>query len=205
MDVTDEGSVREGFVEAVLEYGGVDVPVLNAGVAKGAAIDELTLDEWERSFAVNARGHFLVVREALRIMKKQGTGGSMVFIGTKNVLAPGKDFSAYSASKAAEVQLARVAALEGAPFGIRSNIVNPDAVFEGSGLWSAELKAERARAQGIDPAELEEYYRKRNLLQLEVTAEDVAQAALMFASDRTAKTTGAMLPVDGGLREAFPR
>ncbi|MEO5951686.1 MAG: SDR family oxidoreductase, partial [Chloroflexia bacterium] len=205
MDVTNEESVREGFVQAVLEYGGIDVLVSNAGVAKGSPIDELTLNEWERNFAVNARGHFLVVREALKIMKTQRTGGSMVFIATKNVLAPGKDFSAYSASKAAEAQLARVLALEGAPFGIRSNIVNPDAVFEGSGLWSPELKAERARAQNIDPSQLEEHYRKRNLLQLEVTADDVAQAALFFASDRTAKTTGAMLPVDGGLREAFPR
>jgi rhamnulose-1-phosphate aldolase/alcohol dehydrogenase len=205
MDVTDEGSVREGFMQAMLEYGGVDVLVSNAGVAKGAAIDELTLEEWERNFAVNARGHFLVVREALKIMKAQGTGGSVVFIATKNVVAPGKDFAAYSASKAAEAQLARVLALEGAPFGIRSNMVNPDAVFGGSGVWTPELRAARAQAQGIKPEELEEHYRLRNLLQVEVTADDVAQAALFLASDRSAKTTGAMLPVDGGLREAFPR
>ncbi|MGA7731029.1 MAG: bifunctional rhamnulose-1-phosphate aldolase/short-chain dehydrogenase, partial [Chloroflexia bacterium] len=205
MDVTDEGSVREGFVLAVLEYGGVDVLVSNAGVAKGAAIDELTLEEWERNFAVNARGHFLVVREALRIMKAQGTGGSVVFIATKNVVVPGKDFAAYSASKAAEAQLARVLALEGAPFGIRSNMVNPDAIFAGSGVWTPELREARARAQGIKPEELEEHYRLRNLLQVEVTADDVALAALFLASDRSAKTTGTMLPVDGGLREAFPR
>jgi rhamnulose-1-phosphate aldolase/alcohol dehydrogenase len=205
MDVTDEGSVREGFVRAVLEYGGVDVLVSNAGVAKGAAIDELTLEEWERNFAVNARGHFLVVREALKIMKAQGTGGSVVFIATKNVVAPGKDFAAYSASKAAEAQLARVLALEGAPFGIRSNMVNPDAVFGESGVWTPELRAARAQAQGIKPEDLEEHYRLRNLLQVEVTADDVAQAALFLASDRSAKTTGTMLPVDGGLREAFPR
>lgn len=205
MDVTDEASVREGFRQAIREYGGVDVLVSNAGVAKGAPIDALTLEEWERNFAVNARGHFLVTREALKLMKAQGTGGSVVFIVTKNIVAPGKDFAAYSASKAAEAQLARVLALEGAPFGIRSNLINPDAIFEGSGLWSPELKAERAKAQGINPEELEEHYRKRNLLQAEVTADDVAQAALYFASERSAKTTGAMLPVDGGLREAFPR
>jgi rhamnulose-1-phosphate aldolase/alcohol dehydrogenase len=205
MDVADEGSVREGFARMVLEYGGVDLPVSNAGVAKGAAIDNLTLEEWERNFAVNARGHFLVAREALKIMKAQGTGGSVVFIATKNVVVPGKEFAAYSASKAAEAQLARVLALEGAPFGIRSNIINPDAIFAGSGVWSPELREARARAQGIEPEELEEYYRKRNLLQVDVTADDVAQAALFLASDRSAKTTGAMLPVDGGLREAFPR
>ena len=168
-------------------------------------MDELSLEDWELSFAVNTRGHFLVSREALRVMKAQGTGGSFVFIATKNVTAPGKDFGAYSASKAAEAQLARVLALEGAPHGIRSNIVNPDAVFAGSGLWTPEVREQRARAQGIEPAEIEQFYRKRNLLQAEVTAEDVAQAALFFASDRSAKTTGGMLPVDGGLREAFPR
>lgn len=205
MDVTDEASVREACKQAILEYGGVDVVVSNAGIAKACPIDELSLADWEGSFAVNARGHFLVAREALRVMKAQGTGGSFVFIATKNVTAPGKEFGAYSASKAAEAQLARVLALEGAAYGIRSNMVNPDAVFAGSGLWSQEVREQRAKAQGIDAAEIEEYYRKRNLLQVEVTAADVAEAALFYASDRSAKTTGSMLPVDGGLREAFPR
>jgi rhamnulose-1-phosphate aldolase/alcohol dehydrogenase len=205
MDVTDEASVRDAYAQAILEYGGVDVLVSNAGIAKSAPLDELTLADWERSLAVNATGHFLVAREALKVMKAQGTGGSMVFVATKNVTAPGKDFGAYSASKAAEAQLARVLALEGGLHGIRSNIVNPDAVFAGSGLWSSEVREQRARAQGIDPAEIEEYYRKRNLLQATVTAEDVAQAVLFYASDLSGKTTGSMLPVDGGLREAFPR
>jgi NAD(P)-dependent dehydrogenase (short-subunit alcohol dehydrogenase family) len=146
-----------------------------------------------------------VVREGLRIMKEQGTGGSVVFIATKNVPAPGKDFGAYSASKAAQAQLARVVALEGGAFGIRSNMLNPDAVFAGSGLWSPAVRAERARSYGIAESELEEFYRKRNILRVDVTAEDVAEAALFFASDRSAKTTGSMMPVDGGLREAFPR
>jgi len=154
---------------------------------------------------INATGHFLVAREAVRMMKLQGIGGSLVFIATKNVTSPGKDFAAYSAAKAAEAQLARVLALEGGPFGIRSNMVNPDAVFEGSGLWSDEVRAQRAKAQGIAPEELEEFYRKRNLLQAPVTAADVAEAALFFAGDRSAVTTGAMLPVDGGIKDAFPR
>jgi rhamnulose-1-phosphate aldolase/alcohol dehydrogenase len=205
MDVTSEASVREAYKEAILQYGGVDVLVSNAGIAHSCPVDELTLEDWERSFAVNSTGHFLVAREALRAMKTQGTGGSLVFIATKNVTAPGKDFAAYSASKAAEAQLARVLALEGGPFGIRSNIVNPDAVFAGSGLWSPEVREQRARAQGIAPGEIEEFYRNRNILRAEVTAEDVAAAALFYASDRSAKTTGSMLPVDGGLREAFPR
>jgi NAD(P)-dependent dehydrogenase (short-subunit alcohol dehydrogenase family) len=205
MDVTDERSVAVACGEAMLQFGGVDVLVSNAGIAKSTPIDELSLDDWERSFAVNARGHFLVSREALRIMKQQGTGGSLVFIATKNITSPGKEFGAYSASKAAEAQLARVIALEGAPHGIRSNLVNPDAVFEGSGLWSAEVREQRAKAQGIDPNSIEEYYRKRNLLQVKVTAGDVAEAALFLASDRSAKSTGNMIAVDGGLKEAFPR
>jgi rhamnulose-1-phosphate aldolase/alcohol dehydrogenase len=209
MDVTNEASVEEAYRQAVLEYGGVDIVVSNAGIAHSAPIEELTLKDWERSLAVNSTGHFLVARQALQIMKAQGkmqgTGGSFVFIATKNVTSPGKDFGAYSASKAAEAQLARVLAIEGAAYGIRSNIINPDAVFEGSGLWSPDLKEQRARAQGIMPEELEEYYRRRNLLQTEVKAGDVAEAALFLASDRSAKTTGSMLPVDGGLKEAFPR
>jgi rhamnulose-1-phosphate aldolase/alcohol dehydrogenase len=205
LDVTSESSVAEAFREIALQYGGLDVLVSNAGVAHSAPIDELALKDWERSLSVNATGHFLVAREALRVMKRGGLGGSLVFIATKNVPAPGKDFGAYSAAKAAEAQLARVLALEGGPFGIRSNIINPDAVFEGSGLWSAELRQNRARAQGIRTDQLEEYYQARNLLGLEVRAEDVAEAALYFAAERSSRTTGAMLPVDGGLREAFPR
>lgn len=205
MDVTDESSVRRAYERLLLEYGGVDTVVSNAGIAHNAPLDALEFEDWQRSFAVNSTGHFLVAREALRVMKAQGTGGSFVFIATKNVPAPGKDFGAYSASKAAQAQLARVLALEGGAWGVRSNIVNPDAVFAGSGLWSGPVREERARSHGIPPSELEEFYRTRNLLRTEVTADDVAEAALFYASDRSAKTTGSMLPVDGGLREAFPR
>jgi rhamnulose-1-phosphate aldolase/alcohol dehydrogenase len=205
MDVSREESVLAAFKETRLEYGGLDIVVSNAGIAHGSPIESLELADWERSLAVNATGHFLVGREAVRVMKAQGIGGSLVFIATKNVPAPGKEFGAYSAAKAAEVQLARVLALEAGQYGVRSNIINPDAVFAGSGLWSDDLREERARAHGISPGELEEFYRARNILRVGVRADDVAEAALFFASDRSSRTTGAMLPVDGGLREAFPR
>lgn len=205
IDVTQEGRVIESFHQIALAYGGVDIAVSNAGFAHSAPLDKLELADWERSLAVNATGHFLVARESLRVMQAQSLGGSIVFIATKNVTAPGKEFGAYSAAKAAEAQLARVLAIEGGSHGIRSNIINPDAVFAGSGLWSPEVREERARAHGIHPDQIEEFYRARNLLNARVLAEDVAEAALFFASDRSAKTTGAMLPVDGGLREAFPR
>jgi rhamnulose-1-phosphate aldolase/alcohol dehydrogenase len=205
MDVASEASVRAGFEEAVLAWGGVDVVVSNAGIAHSAPIDQLGLADWERSFAVNSTGHFLVAREGLRVMKAQGLGGAFVFVATKNVMSPGKDFGAYSASKAAEAQLAKVLALEGGPHGIRSNIVNPDAVFRDSRLWSDDVRRERARAQGIEVDGLEDYYRKRNILARPILPEDVAEAVLFLASDRSAKTTGCTLTVDGGLKDAFPR
>jgi rhamnulose-1-phosphate aldolase/alcohol dehydrogenase len=205
LDVTSEASVEAAVAAAVEAYGGLDIVVSNAGIAHAAAIDRMALADWEKSFAVNATGHFLVARAALRVMKTQGLGGSLVFVATKNVMSPGKDFSAYSASKAAEAQLAKVAALEGGPHGIRVNIVNPDAVFRDSGLWSPEVREERARAQGITVEEIEEFYRKRNLLGVSVLPEDVAEAVLFLASDRAGKTTGCTLTVDGGVRDAFPR
>jgi len=205
MDVTGEASVRAAFEEAVLAYGGVDIVVSNAGTAHSAPVDRMELADWERSFAVNATGHFLVAREGMRILKTQGLGGAFVFVATKNVMSPGKDFSAYSASKAAEAQLAKVLSLEGGPHGIRSNIVNPDAVFRDSKLWSDDVRRERARAQGITVDELEDFYRKRNILARPILPEDVAEAVLFLASDRSAKTTGCTITVDGGVKDAFPR
>jgi len=204
-DVVSEASVQGLFEETILTYGGVDIVISNAGTAHSAPIDRIELHDWEQSFAVNATGHFLVARQALRVLKEQGLGGSVVFVATKNVMSPGKDFAAYSASKAAEAQLAKVLALEGGPHGIRSNIVNPDAVFQDSKLWSEDIRRERAEAQGIPPEQIEEFYRKRNLLGLSVLPDDVADAVLFFASDRSSKTTGCTLTVDGGLKDAFPR
>jgi rhamnulose-1-phosphate aldolase/alcohol dehydrogenase len=205
MDVTSESSVRAALEEALLAYGGLDIVVSNAGIAHSAPIDQLDLADWERSFSVNTTGHFLVAREALRVLKAQGLGGAFVFVATKNVMSPGKDFSAYSASKAAEAQLAKVLALEGGPHGIRSNIVNPDAVFRDSKLWSEDVRRERARAQGISVDDLEDFYRKRNILARPILPEDVAEAILFLASDRSAKTTGCTITVDGGVKDAFPR
>jgi rhamnulose-1-phosphate aldolase/alcohol dehydrogenase len=205
MDVTSELSVRAALDVALLAYGGLDIVVSNAGIAHSTPIDQLELADWERSFAVNSTGHFLVAREALRLMKAQGLGGSFVFVATKNVMSPGKDFAAYSAAKAAEAQLAKVLALEGGLHGVRSNLVNPDAVFRDSKLWSADVRRERARAQGIAVDDLEEFYRKRNILARPILPEDVAEAVLFLASDRSAKTTGCTITVDGGVKDAFPR
>ena len=205
LDVSDEADVEHAFDQTVMRYGGVDVVVSNAGISSFGSLDTLPVAEWDRAFAVNSRGHFLVSRAALRIMKHQGTGGSVVFNASKNVTAPGKDFGAYSVSKAAEAQLCRIVALEGGEHGIRANMLNPDAIFGDSRFWSDEMRAMRAQNYGIDASRLPDYYRNRTLLKVEVTAADVAEAALFLAGPRSAKTTGAMLPVDGGVKEAFPR
>ena len=204
MDVTDEKSVKEAFRRALLVFGGVDFIVSNAGVAHVSPVESLRLEDWNESLAVNATGHFLVAREAVRLLKAQGFGGSIVFIASKNVLAPGKDFGAYSAAKSAEVQLARILAIEHGESKIRVNLINPDGVFEGSGLW-AKIKETRAKSHGVPPKALEAYYQNRNLMKVRVLPEDVAQAVLFFVSKRSAKTTGCILTVDGGVKEAFPR
>ena len=205
LDVTSEASVKEAFDAAVLALGGVDVVFSNAGVAVASPIESMKLDDWQKSHAVNTTGHFLVAQAAMRVMRRQGLGGSIVINASKNVTAPGKDFGAYSAAKAAAAQLCRIVAIEGADAGVRANMVNPDAVFQGTALWSPEIKENRAKAQGIDADQIEEYYKNRSLLKLPVLPEDVAEAVMFLASDRAAKTTGAMLPVDSGVVGAFPR
>jgi rhamnulose-1-phosphate aldolase/alcohol dehydrogenase len=205
LDVSSEEDVALAFEKTVREYGGLDVVVSNAGISSFGTLDTLDVADWDRAFAVNARGHFLVARAAIRIMKEQGLGGSIVFNASKNVTAPGKEFGAYSVSKAAEAQLCRIVALEGGEHGIRANMLNPDAIFGGSRFWSDEMRSMRAQAYGVDTSKLPEFYRNRTLLKVEVTADDVAEAALFLAGPRSAKTTGAMLPVDGGVKEAFPR
>ncbi len=204
LDVTDEAQVQRVYDETVLRYGGVDVLVSNAGIAKVAAIADLSLKDWSLSLGINATGHFLVSRAAMRVLLAQNIGGSLVFNATKNVTAPGKDFGAYSAAKAAEAQLCRILAIEGGPARIRANMVNPDAVLT-SNLWSPEIREKRAKAQGIPVEQLEDFYTQRNLLKTKIAGEDVAEAVFWLVSDRSSKTTGAMLPVDGGVREAFPR
>ena len=204
MDVTDERSIARAFDEIVRAFGGLDFLVSNAGVAAVASIDQLARSTWDQSFAVNATGHFLVAQAVIRWLRAQGLGGALVFIASKNVLAPGKDFGAYSAAKAAQTQLARVLAIENGEANIRVNLVNPDGVFDGSGLWKT-IGASRAKTYGLRPHELEGYYQQRNLLKVRVLPEDVAEAVGFLVSRRSAKTTGCILTVDGGLREAFPR
>ncbi|MHC4064964.1 MAG: SDR family oxidoreductase, partial [Planctomycetota bacterium] len=207
MDVTDESSVRRGFEEICRWYGGVDVVVPNAGIAHVAPIEELVLEDFRRVMDVNVSGYLLFMREGIRILKQQGLGGHIVINASKNVFGPGKDFGAYSASKAAGHQLGKVAAIELAPYDIRVNMINADAVFGDeairSGLW-AEVGPQRAKSRDMKTEDLPEYYRSRNLLKARVYGHHVGNAVVFFASNAT-PTTGATLPVDGGVVEAFPR
>jgi rhamnose utilization protein RhaD (predicted bifunctional aldolase and dehydrogenase)/NAD(P)-dependent dehydrogenase (short-subunit alcohol dehydrogenase family) len=206
-DVTEFNPVEEAFAEISRKLGGVDLLVPNAGIAHVARIEDLEPEALDRVMAVNFKGTFSVIKAAIPIFRRQGTGGNIVVISSKNVFDPGLAFGAYSASKAASHQLSKVAALELAELGVRVNMINPDAIFGdaevSSKLWDL-VGPERMKSRGLDPEGLREYYRQRNLLKARVLAEHVGNAVVFFASNQT-PTTGATLPVDGGIPAAFPR
>jgi rhamnulose-1-phosphate aldolase/alcohol dehydrogenase len=205
MDVTSEQSVRNAFRQAALAFGGVDIVVSNAGISSSAPIAQTTLSDWKRNSDILGTGYFLVAREAFRLLQDQGRGGTIVFIASKNGLVAGKNAAAYSAAKAAELHLARCLAEEGGAAGIRVNTVNPDAVLEGSRIWNGRWRDERAATYGIAPDALEEHYRKRTVLGVNVVPADIAEAVAFLASARAAKSTGNILNVDGGVTAAYTR
>ncbi|HVM83144.1 MAG TPA: bifunctional rhamnulose-1-phosphate aldolase/short-chain dehydrogenase [Candidatus Binatia bacterium] len=204
VDVTDEKTVIAAFAATARQFGGLDILVSNAGIASSAPIEETSLELWDKNMSVLATGYFLVSREAFRTLKVQGIGGSIVFIASKNAMAASPNASAYCTAKAAEVHLARCLALEGAPIGIRVNVVNPDAVLRGSTIWSGDWLKERAEAYKIETSQLEEHYRQRSLLKLSVYPEDIAAAVRFFCAEAT-KSTGNILNVDAGNAIAFTR
>jgi rhamnulose-1-phosphate aldolase/alcohol dehydrogenase len=205
IDVTDEATVLAAFDEAAALFGGVDICVSNAGIATAAPIEDTTLELWRRNMDILSTGYFLVSREAIRMMKTQGMGGALVFVGSKNALAASPGAAAYCTAKASELHLARCLALEGAPMGIRVNVVNPDAVLRGSRIWQGEWADQRAQQYNTTPDELAALYRERSLLKRSVFPEDVAEAIAFFASPCSGKSTGNILNVDGGHAAAFTR
>ena len=207
MDVTEEESIEKGFQEITRTWGKIDIVVANAGIAHVCELKDMELEDFRRLEKVNVEGTLLTIKAASRSFILQGIGGDIVIISTKNVPSPGASFGAYSATKAAAHQLGRIASLELAQYGVRVNMVSPDAVFsEGrfkSGLWQ-EVGPNRMKARGLDEKGLQEYYRGRNLLKTKVTGRHVGKAVLFFVSRQT-PTTGATIPVDGGLPDATPR
>jgi len=205
LNVTNEGAVINAFTEASVELGGIDILVSNAGIASSASVENTELSMWNRNIDILATGYFLVSREAFRLFRRQKLGGNVVFVASKNGLAASPGASAYCTAKAAEIHLARCLALEGAEAGIRVNVVNPDAVLRGSKIWDGEWREQRAASSKIDVTELEEHYRKRSLLKLNVLPEDIAEAIYFLSSDASAKSTGNIINVDAGNQQSFPR
>lgn len=207
-DVTNEAEIQAAFDACAREFGGLDILVANAGIASSAAVEDTTVALWRKNYEVLAEGYFLTARAAFPLMKqmKDQGGSAIVFIGSKNAVAAATNASAYASAKAAANHLARCLALEGAPFGIRVNTVNPDAVIKGSKIWDGDWRKERAGAHGIDSGKaLEEHYRQRSMLKRDVLPEDIAEAVYFLASDMSAKSTGNMINVDAGNAHAFTR
>ncbi|MBU6299214.1 MAG: bifunctional rhamnulose-1-phosphate aldolase/short-chain dehydrogenase [Alphaproteobacteria bacterium] len=203
-DVTQETQMQATFDAAARDFGGADIVVANAGLASSATIEETTTELWDKNYDVLTKGYFLTARAAFPLLKK--CAGSLIFIGSKNALAATPGASAYASAKAAALHLARCLALEGAPFGVRVNVVNPDAVLRGSRIWDGSWRAERAKAYGVDAgAELEAHYRARSLLKRDVLPQDVAEAVYFFASDASLKSTGNIINVDAGNIQTFTR
>jgi rhamnose utilization protein RhaD (predicted bifunctional aldolase and dehydrogenase)/NAD(P)-dependent dehydrogenase (short-subunit alcohol dehydrogenase family) len=193
-DVSDEAQVKAAIARTVVAFGGVDMLVLNAGIFPASRkIADLPIEEWRKSMTVNLDANLLLMRVCHPILKLAPRGGRVVVIGSKNVPAPGPGASAYSASKAALNQLARIAALEWGADGIRINTLHPNAVFD-TGLWTEEVLAQRAKQYRMTV----EAYKTNNVLRTEVTSRDVAELAAEMCGPLFAKTTGAQVPVDGG-------
>ncbi len=193
-DVTDEAALADALEQTVRRFGGLDMLILNAGIfPAGRKIEALSTAEWDQVMRVNLDSNLMLMREAHPLLRLTPRGGRVVVIGSKNVPAPGPGAGAYSASKAALTQLARVAALEWGADGIRVNVLHPNAVFD-TGLWTDEVLQQRAASYNLTA----EQYKTHNVLRVEVTSRDVAELAAEMCGPLFAKTTGAQVPVDGG-------
>jgi len=205
LDVTDEDSVANAFEKTALAFGGVDIIVNNAGISISKSIESHTQEDWNRLFDILAKGQFIVSRAGIAILRKQGFGGDIINIVSKNAVVAGPNNAAYGAAKAAQAHLTRLMAAELGPDKIRVNAVNPDAVIADSNIWAGGWAEGRAKAYGISVEELPAYYAKRTLLNEAILPEDIANACFVFVAGFLNKSTGNMLNVDGGVAMAFLR
>jgi rhamnose utilization protein RhaD (predicted bifunctional aldolase and dehydrogenase)/NAD(P)-dependent dehydrogenase (short-subunit alcohol dehydrogenase family) len=193
-DITDESQVMAALDETVQSFGGLDMLILNAGIfPQSSPIAALTEQVWERVISVNLDANFFLLKKSYPFLKLAPRGGKVVVVGSKNVSAPGPGAAAYSVSKAALNQLARVAALEWGKDGIRINTVHPNAVFD-TGIWTEEVLAARAKNYGLTVEE----YKKNNILGTEIDSKDVSELIAELCGPLFSRTTGAQIPIDGG-------
>jgi len=205
LNVTETASAEAAFVNASLAFGGVDIVVNNAGISISKSIEEHTLEEWDRLYDILVKGQFIVSKVGMAVMKKQGIGGDILNIVSKNAVVAGPNNPGYGSAKAAQAHLSRLMAAELGSAGIRVNTVNPDAVIADSNIWAGGWAEGRAKAYGITVEELPAYYAKRTLLNQVILPEDIANACFVLVSGLLNKSTGNAINVDGGVAMAFYR
>ncbi len=205
IDVTSEKEILQGFQNIVLAFGGIDIVVNNAGISISKTIVDTTMEDWDLLQEILVKGQFNVSKEALQIMRKQAMDGDIVNIVSKNALVSGPNNTAYGTAKAAQLHMSRLMAAELGSDNIRVNVVNPDAVIQGSNIWEGGWANGRAVAYGISVEELPEFYAKRTLLKEEILPIDIANAVFAFVGGLLSKSTGNVLNVDGGVAAAFLR
>ena len=205
LDVTNSTTIQKTFHIAALAFGGIDIVVNNAGLSISKPIEEHTEDDWNVLYDVLVKGQFFVTQAGVEVMRKQGLGGDVLNIVSKNALVSGPNNAAYGAAKAAQLHMSRLNAAELGKDKIHVNVVNPDAVISGSNIWNNGWAEGRAKAYGITVEELPAYYAKRTLLNESILPEDIANACFAFVSGLLNKSTGNILNVDGGVAAAFLR
>ena len=205
MDVTDVDTIEKSMNNASLAFGGIDIVVNNAGISISKSIEDHTIKDWDILYDILVKGQFFVTQKGIEIMRKQGFGGDVLNIVSKNALVSGPNNAGYGSAKAAQLHLARLNAAELGKDKIRVNIVNPDAVISGSNIWSGGWAEGRAKAYGVTVEELPAYYAARTLLGEIILPEDIANACFTYVSGLLNKSTGNILNVDGGIPASFVR
>jgi rhamnulose-1-phosphate aldolase/alcohol dehydrogenase len=205
LDVTDSASIEKAFAAAALAFGGVDIIVNNAGISISKSITDHTISDWDKLYDILVKGQFLVSQQGIATMRKQGFGGDIINIVSKNSVVAGPNNAGYGSAKAAQAHLSRLLAAELGGDKIRVNTVNPDAVIADSNIWAGGWAEGRAKAYGITVEELPAYYAKRTLLNEMILPADIANACYAFVGGLLNKSTGNTLNVDGGVAMAFLR
>lgn len=205
LNVTDAQSILSAMDAAALAFGGVDIIINNAGISISKPIEAHTIDDWDKLYDILVKGQFLVTQAGVAVMRKQGFGGDVINIVSKNALVSGPNNAGYGSAKAAQLHLSRLNAAELGGDKIRVNTVNPDAVIADSNIWAGGWAEGRAKAYGITIEELPAYYAKRTLLNEAILPDDIANACFAFVGGLLSKSTGNVLNVDGGVAMAFVR